>query len=213
MAVRHWARHTCFAYSSRHAHGSCARQPTDECEVASVDPIAAIERTGNAAPLIRIRLRAFTDSALARRLHNAVMARIRNPILGMRLQLVLLGLLLAIPAGYAAGAAGAQDSIPAARLANWEPVDEQTLLVWTLHDSRAHLVRLDHPIQGLLDAATIVLVTPSTYPNICACGLEELMVPGAGAARITSVRYLSEKRTAELDPGASIPVRAGMTVT
>ena len=149
------------------------------------------------------------------------MAGIRNPILGMhRLRLVaLLALLLAIPASYAATAgchahtAGAQDSIPAARLANWEPVDEQTLLVWTLHDSRAHLVRLDHPIPGLRDAATIVLVTPSTYPNMCACGSEELMVPGAGAARITSVQYLSEKRTAELDPGASIPARAGMTVT
>jgi Family of unknown function (DUF6491) len=184
-----------------------------------VDPVAAIERTGNAASLMRIRLRAFTDSALARRLHNAVMARIRDPILGMqRVRLVvLLGLFLAIPAKYAATAGrhavGAQDSIPAARLANWEPVDEQTLLVWTLHDSRAHLVTLDHPIQGLLDAATIVLITPSTYPNICACGLEELMVPGGGAARITSVQYLSEKRTAELDPGASVPARARMTVT
>ena len=137
-----------------------------------------------------------------------------------RLRLVaLLGLLLAFPASHAATAGchgrtvGAQDSIPAASLANWEPVDEQALLVWTLHDSRAHLVRLDHPIAGLLDAATIFLVTPSTYPKICACGPEELMVPGVGAARIISVEYLSEKRTAELDRGASIPARARVTAT
>jgi len=152
-----------------------------------------------------------------------LMPRTRNTTLGMqrRRLVALLGLLLAIPAGYAATAAagchahaaGAQDSIPAARLANWEPIDEQALLVWTLHDSRAHLVRLAHPIPGLLDAAIIFLVTPSTYPNICACGAEKLMVPGAGAARIISVQYLSEKRTAELDPGDSVPARARMTVT
>jgi hypothetical protein len=139
-----------------------------------------------------------------------------------RLRLVaLLGLLLAIPASYAATATagcrahtvGAQDSIPAARLANWEPVDEQALLIWTRHDSRAHLVRLDRPIPGLLDAAIILLVTPSSYPNIGACGSEELMVPGVGAARIISVQYLSEKCTAELDPGASVPTRARVTVT
>jgi len=132
----------------------------------------------------------------------------------------LLGLLLAIPAssyaataGYHPHTVGARDSIPAARLAYWEPVDQQALLVWTRHDSRAHLVRLDHPIPGLLDAATIFLVTRSTDPKICACGPDELLVPGAGAARIISVQYLSEKRTAELDPGASIPTRARMTVT
>lgn len=137
-----------------------------------------------------------------------------------RLRLVaLLGLLLAFPASYAATAGcharavRAQDSIPAASLANWEPVDEQALLVWTLHDSRAHLVRLDHPIPGLLDAATIFLVTHSADPNIYACGPDELLVPGVGAARIISVQYLSEKRTAELAPGASIPAQAKVTVT
>jgi Family of unknown function (DUF6491) len=131
----------------------------------------------------------------------------------------LLGLLLAFPAGYAAAAGchkhapRAPDSIAAATLANWEPVDEQALLVWTVHDSRAHLLRLDHRIPGLLGAATIFLVTRSTEPNICACGPDELIVPGAGAARIVSVEYLSEKRTAELDPGASIRAPARVTVT
>jgi Family of unknown function (DUF6491) len=133
--------------------------------------------------------------------------------------MALFGLLLPFPAGYAAAGgshartAGAQDSVPAASLANWEPVGEQALLVWTLHDSRAHLVRLDRPIPGLLDAATIFMVTRSAEPNICACSTVELMVPGVGAARIISVQYLSEKRTAELDRGASSPARARMTFT
>jgi hypothetical protein len=131
----------------------------------------------------------------------------------------ILGLLLAFPASYPATtgcparSVRAQDSIPAAKLANWEPVDDQALLVWTLRDSRAHLVLLDHPIPGLLDAATIFLVTRGTDPKICACGPDELLVPGAGAARIISVQYLSEKRTAELDPGASVPTHTRMTVT
>jgi hypothetical protein len=137
-----------------------------------------------------------------------------------RLGLVaLLGLLLTFPASYPAIAGcparsvRAQDSIPAARLANWEPVDEQALLVWTLRDSRAHLVRLDHPIPGLIDAATIFLVTRGSDPNICACGRDKLMVPGVGAARIISVQYLSEKRTKELDRGASVPAQARVTFT
>jgi hypothetical protein len=149
------------------------------------------------------------------------MSRTRNPTLRMRpLGLVaILGLLLAFPASYPATAGcpartvRAQDSIAAAKLANWEPVDDQALLVWTLRDSRAYLVRLDHPVPGLLDAATIFLVTRGTDPKICACGRDELLVPGAGAARIISVQYLSEKRTVELDPGASVPTRTRMTVT
>lgn len=100
-----------------------------------------------------------------------------------------------------ARAARAQQSIPAEKLANWEPVDDHALLVWTLHDPRAHLVRLEHPIPGLLSAPTILLVTRNHARNVCACGHDEVIVPGSGAARIASIRYLSEKRTAELDPG------------
>jgi hypothetical protein len=136
-----------------------------------------------------------------------------------RLRLVALaGLLLAIPAAYAATAGchahtvGAQDSIPAARLANRGPLDEQALLTWTLH-AAAHLVRLDQPIPGLPDAATIFLVTRSADPKICACGPDELLLPGAGAARFFSAQYLCGKRTAQPAPGACAPTRTRMSVT
>lgn len=106
---------------------------------------------------------------------------------------------LAATPGCEARAASAQESIPAERLASWEPVDDHTLLVWTLHDTRAHLVELDHPVPGLLDAPTVYLVTPDRNPTVSACGHDGVMVPGGGSARIVSIRYLSESRTAELD--------------
>ena len=120
-----------------------------------------------------------------------------------------LALLLVCPGTFAANAvcearaARAQESIPAERVANWEPVDDHALLIWTLHDSRAHLVELDHPVRGLTDAPTVYLVTRDRDPNVSACGHDEVIVPGAGAAGIRSIRYLSEKRTAELDPGGT----------
>jgi hypothetical protein len=92
-------------------------------------------------------------------------------------------------------------------------VDDHALLVWTLHDSRAHLVELDHAIRGLLDAPTVYLVTRDRDPNISACGHDEVIVPGLGTARIRSIRYLSAKRTAELDPGYSGPSSLRTTFT
>lgn len=107
----------------------------------------------------------------------------------------------------------ARESIPAAQLANWEPVNDQMLLVWTLHDSRAHLVELSRPVPGLEDAPTVYMMTRDHDSNVYACGHDEVIVPGGGSARIVSIHYLSEKRTAELDssgPGAS---RASITLT
>lgn len=135
----------------------------------------------------------------------------RHPVLGTLrfLATAMLGLLMACPATLAAGAdcearaLRAHESIRAEDLANWEPVDDHTLLVWTLHDPRAHLVSLEHSIPGLRGAPTVILVTPRHDPNVCACGHDAVLVPGGGAARISSIRYLSEKRTAELDPGGA----------
>lgn len=144
------------------------------------------------------------------------MARTHSTLAGARLVLFL-GLLLASPAGFAATAVcsaravHAGDSIPATKLANWEPVDEQAVLVWTVHDSRAHLLRLAHPIPGLRAAAMILLATRGNDPTIRACGHDELLVPGVGTALIVSVQYLSEKRTAALDRGAASPIRATFT--
>ena len=107
----------------------------------------------------------------------------------------------------------ARQSIPAERLANWEPLDDHTLLVWTLHDSRAYLVELSGPVPGLLDATTLYMVTRNNDPNACACGHDAVRVPGGGTAQIISVRYLSEKRTAELDPDGAAANRVRTTLT
>ena len=131
----------------------------------------------------------------------------------------VLALLLVCPCVFAATpdcearAVRAQESIPAQRVASWEPLDDHTLLIWTLRDSRAHLVKLDHPVPGLLDAPTVYLLTRDHDPNIYACGHDEVIVPDAGTARISVIRYLSQKRTAELDPDADGASRVRATFT
>lgn len=132
--------------------------------------------------------------------------------------IAVLGLVLACPSlgatpGCAARARHAEVSIPAQRLANWEPVDDRTLLIWTVHDSRAHLLELDHPVPGLRAAPTIFLITRNHDPNVHACADDQVMIPGGETARIISIRYLSQKRTAQLDPAEIGATRARMTFT
>lgn len=132
---------------------------------------------------------------------------------------LIVGFVLACPSAFAAAqgceatAARPQDSIRAEELANWEPIDERALLIWTSHDSRAHLVELDRPLPGLLDAPTVFLVTPGHDRTVSACGDDEVLVPGGAVARIISIRYLSEKRTAELDPESGDTARTTGTFT
>ncbi len=131
-----------------------------------------------------------------------------------RLVLVTLGLLLAgssVALATPGCEARTRESIPAERLADWEPLDDHTLLVWTLNDARAHLLTLDRPLPGLLGAPTLFLVTHDHRRDISPCGQDEVVVPGSGAARITAIRYLSEKRTAELDRNRGRASRAKMT--
>jgi len=131
----------------------------------------------------------------------------------------LLSLLMVAPAAYASGskcearAAHLDESIPVEMLDSWEPVDERTLLIWTSHDIRAHLVRLQHAVPGLVDATTIFLVTGSHEHAVDACGRDAVMVQGSGRARIASIRYLSTQQTAEFDAGASTAIAVRMTST
>jgi hypothetical protein len=149
------------------------------------------------------------------------MSQTRDPSLGSHRwrATAMLALLLVYPCALAATpacevrAARAQESIPAETVVNWEPVDDQALLIWTLHDSRAHLVELERPVPGLRDAPTVYLLTRDRDPNVSACGHDEVIVPGAGTARIRSIRYLSEKRTAELDQDDRGATRMRMTFT
>jgi hypothetical protein len=105
-----------------------------------------------------------------------------------------------------AHAARAHQILLADSMDNWEPLDDRTVLIWTKHSARAHLVRLDRAVVGLADAAMIYLVDADRDGRISPCGRDGIVI-GAGAevrqvARIISIELLSAKRTAELDSGA-----------
>lgn len=129
--------------------------------------------------------------------------------------LVALAALLASSRGIAAGsvisacenrAARSGEVLVGASLENWEPVNDRTVLIWTGHEMRAHLVRLDRPLPGLTAAPIIDLVDGDRDRSISPCGHDGIRI-GVGqgdgtVARIISIQYLSYSRTVELDPGA-----------
>ena len=89
-------------------------------------------------------------------------------------------------------------------LSDWQPVDDQQLLLWAPGDRRSHLLTLASPIVGLLFAEELDVVDGDLDGLICAHGGDEILVedrPG-GSASIAAIEYLSEKRTAELRGGA-----------
>lgn len=107
-----------------------------------------------------------------------------------------------------ARAAGTHQALLGGSLDNWEPVNDRTVLIWVRHSARARLVRLDRPLEGLATATVVVLVDGDHDGSISACGSDGMAIgdgPRIGkVARIVSIRLLSEKRTAELDPGARV---------
>lgn len=128
--------------------------------------------------------------------------------------LIVLVALLASSPGIAATATSAcenraarsREALVGASLENWEPVNDRTVLIWTGHETRAHLVRLDRSLPGLTAAPMIDLVDGDRDRSISACGHDGIRI-GAGqgdgtVARIISIEYLSYSRTVELDPGA-----------
>lgn len=99
-------------------------------------------------------------------------------------------------------------------LDNWEPVNDRTVLIWTGHSLRAHLVRLKSPLQGLMITPIIVLVDGDHDGRISPCGHDGVLLgEGAGGERhvadIISIELLSERRTVQLDPGEHVD-RAGL---
>lgn len=89
----------------------------------------------------------------------------------------------------------------AERLANWESVDDQTVLVWMRHSTHARLVRLSRPLQGLTSAPVIIFVAGGDDRTISACGRDALMLNYAGSekAGIVSIQRLPAGLTAALD--------------
>lgn len=128
--------------------------------------------------------------------------------------LVALAALLAWSCGVAAAATSAceiravrsREALAGARLENWEPVDDRTVLIWTGGERRAHLIRLERPLPGLGAAPIIDLVDGDRDRSITPCGHDGIRIgDGQGdgtVARIVSIEYLSYSRTTELDPGA-----------
>ena len=93
-------------------------------------------------------------------------------------------------------------------LDNWEPVNDHTVLIWTNHSLRAHLVKLKRPLRGIMAAPVIVLVDSDHDGRISPCGHDGIILgdgaDGGHIARIVSIRLLSERRTVQLDPSEHI---------
>ncbi len=108
-----------------------------------------------------------------------------------------------------AHAARDHETLLARRLANWEPLDDRTVLIWTKHSSRASLVKLARPLDGLTSADIISLVDRDGDGTISACGRDAVTI-GYGesdAVRIVSIRLLSERGTVALDEGEDLSRR------
>ena len=103
-------------------------------------------------------------------------------------------------------AARTHQVLRARSMANWEPLDNRTVVIWTQDSARAHLVRLDRALAGLADAPVIYLVDADRDGRISACGRDGIVIRDGRdvtqVARIVSIELLSARRTAELDPGA-----------
>jgi hypothetical protein len=100
-------------------------------------------------------------------------------------------------------------------LESWEPVDGRTLLIWAPLATRAHLLHLGEQVQELSSAGILTLIDGDHDGLITPCGHDGILVtegPGA-VASIRSIRYLSAKRTAELDrqtPSTTIQASLGL---
>lgn len=96
-------------------------------------------------------------------------------------------------------AALAHACIPVESLAEWESIDDRTLLLWAPEATRAYLIRLTSPIQDLTQVEEVEVADVDSDRLICACGRDGLLDALSGrSSRIASIEYLSEQRTAEL---------------
>ncbi|MGH8169740.1 MAG: DUF6491 family protein, partial [Steroidobacteraceae bacterium] len=113
---------------------------------------------------------------------------------------------LAAPSQCEAHAARDHETLLAWRLANWEPLDDRTVLIWMKHSSRASLVKLARPLAGLTSAAIISLVDRDGDGTISPCGHDAVTIgySESDAVQIVSVTLLSEKRTVALEEGEEL---------
>ena len=96
-------------------------------------------------------------------------------------------------------AALAHACIAVESLAEWESIDERTVLLWAPEATRAYLIRLTRPIEGLMQVEEVEVADVDSDRLICACGRDGILDALSGrSSRIASIEYLSEQRTAEL---------------
>jgi len=98
----------------------------------------------------------------------------------------------------------AHQVLPAEDLANWVPVNDRAVLIWTQTSRRAYLVGLSRPLFGLTGAPIITLVATGHSGTISACGRDAVTLGDRGAqrVRIAAIRLLSEKMTRQLERAA-----------
>lgn len=114
-----------------------------------------------------------------------------------------------------AQAISSHDVLRAETLANWEPVDDRTVLIWMEHSARARLVRLSRPLEGLASAPIIMLVDGDGDRTISACGHDALTLSydEREKVRIVSIERLSERLTAALDAGEAGEAASNVTLS
>ena len=119
---------------------------------------------------------------------------------------------LAATARCEAQAVRSHQVLHAERLANWEPVDNQTVLVWMRHSTRARIVRLSRPLQGLTSAPIIIFVSGDGDRTISACGRDALTLSydESEKVRIVSIQRLSARLTAALDHAGEVVPEIGL---
>jgi hypothetical protein len=91
-------------------------------------------------------------------------------------------------------------------LSEWQPLDDRSILLSAPGNPRSHLLTLAAPIDDLVLAGDIEIVDGDLNGLICADGVDEIFVEecSCSSAKISSIDYLSEKRTAELLAGSAV---------
>lgn len=85
-------------------------------------------------------------------------------------------------------------------LAEWEPLNDRSILLSGPGNPRGHLITLATPIEDLHLASDLDFIDGDLDGFICAGGVDQVFAAecSCASASIASIEYLSERRTAEL---------------
>jgi hypothetical protein len=96
--------------------------------------------------------------------------------------------------------ASASRCVPVQDLAEWEPLDERSILLFVPDSRRSRLLVLAMPVEGLSLAGDIEIIDGDLDGFICPGAVDVIYVPdcGCASASIASIEPLTETQTAEL---------------